>query len=68
MCETTNSNIPVGAMGPIEFPSNGNPGSGDIIVPKKARKKRVNVQKPVHKIISFNDFVLKRKQGNDGQD
>lgn len=68
MCETANPNIPVGAMGPIKFPSDGNPGSGDVIVPNRKRKKRVYKQKPSHTVIPFEEFVSKRKQDSDSQD
>ena len=68
MCETSNPTIPAGAMGQIRFPENGNPGSGDVISAGKTRKKRVRTQKPVHKIISFDEFVSKHNQDSGSQD
>ncbi len=65
MCETMNPNVPAGAMGPIKFPSDGNPGSGDLIAtPKKPKKKKTYRQKPAHTILSFEEFnATKGKQG-----
>lgn len=65
MCEITNPNVPAGCMGPIRFPSDGVPGSGDIIVPrkpKKPRKKRLYRQKSSHKIMNFDEFVSVKKE------
>lgn len=62
MCEITNPNIPAGRMGPIKFPSDGVPGSGDIITPRKPRKKRLYRQKASHKIMKFDEFVSVKKE------
>lgn len=61
MCETTNPNVPAGCMGPIRFPSDGVPGSGDTITPRKPRKKRLYRQKASHKIMNFDEFVSVKK-------
>lgn len=58
MCETINPNAPVCCMGPIMFPTDTAPGSGDVIAPpKRKKKKRVYKQKPAHTIMSFSEFI-----------
>lgn len=61
MCETTNPNVPIGSMGPIRFPSDGVPGSGDVIAPSKPRKKRLYRQKAAHKILNLDEFIKNQK-------
>lgn len=62
MCSTLNPHIPNG-MGPIQFPSDGNLGSGDVIIPPKPRKsknkKTIKKQESAHKILSFDEFFSK---------
>lgn len=60
MCKTTNPNVPAGCMGPIRFPSECVPGSGDIIAPRKPRKKRL-YRCVSHKIMNFDEFVSVKK-------
>lgn len=70
MCETINPNVPVSGMGPIEFPSEEKPGSGDVIAAPKTRKKRQPYkQKPSHQIMSFDEFfnVTAKNSSNDAQ-
>lgn len=64
MCDTLNPNVPAGSMGPIKFPENGNPGSGDVIVKPKKKKNRVYKQIPGHTIMSFDEFI---KSGDGGK-
>ena len=64
MCETTNPNVPASSMGPIRFPSDGCPGSGDLIA--KPAKKKPYRQKPARKIISFDDFVKTKRNRHSG--
>lgn len=64
MCDTLNPNAPAGSMGPIKFPENGNPGSGDVIARPKRKKTRVYKQMPGHAIMSFEEFI---KSGDGGK-
>lgn len=68
MCEFITPTVPVGGMGEITFPNDGNYGSGDIILPNKVKcnkikrkiKKKVYTQKPANKILSFEEFYQSR--------
>ena len=64
MCETSNPNIPAGAMGPIKFPENGNPGSGDAITGRKRRKKHPYTQKPARTVLNFEEFTASKDTRN----
>ena len=60
MCEMMNPNVPVGCMGAIQFPQDGQAGSGDVIVPAS---KKVSKQKPSATVLDFDKFMkLKNKK------
>jgi len=55
-----NPNPPVSGMGDIEFPSDGRPGSGDMLErPRRRRRRRLPtaIQPKQKTILSFDDFV-----------